>query len=282
MIKLWQGVVLGIIQGATEFIPVSSSGHLALAQNLFRGFEQPGLLFDVGLHVATSLAVVVYFYKDILGLLKRNADNEVAEKMSGSGELTPINWKLVWVMALAMVPTGIIGFLLKDIVEDSFEQPMFVAMFLVITGLFLYIADLVAKKNEGELKDKDPGIRQVIVIGIAQGLAVFPGISRSGATISAGIFTGVRGDYATRFSFLLSVPAVLCASALSVVRHRAEILNFQAWEILVYLAGMTCAFVVGYFSIKLVFTVVRSFSLRWFGMYCLVVGGATILVLTLR
>jgi len=202
--------------------------------------------------------------------------------MAGSGELTPIDWKLVWVMVIAMVPTGIIGFLLKDIVEESFEQPMFVAMFLVITGLILYIADLAAKQNESKLLQKDPGVRQSIIIGIAQGLAVFPGISRSGATISAGIFTGIRGDYATRFSFLLSVPAVLCASALSVIKNREQMMNFQAHEILVYLAGMTCAFVVGYFSIRIVFNVVRRLSLRWFGMYCLVVGGATVLILTLR
>lgn len=282
MIKLWQGVVLGLIQGLTEFLPVSSSGHLALAQNLLKGFNQPGLLFDVGLHLATSLAVVVYFYQDIRGLLKRNAGQEVAEKMAESGALKPIDWKLVWVMVIAMIPTGIIGFLLKDIVESSFEQPIIVAMFLVVTGLILFIADLVARKNEGLLLDKDPGPWQAVVIGAAQGLAVFPGISRSGATIATGIFTGVRGDYAARFSFLLSVPAVLAASALSVIRHSEEINNFQAREILVYLAAMFCAFGAGYLSIRLVFSVVRKLKLSWFGMYCMVVGGATILILTVR
>jgi undecaprenyl-diphosphatase len=281
MINWWEGMVLGLIQGATEFLPVSSSGHLALAQALFKDFSQPGLLFDVSLHLATALAVVVYFYKDILGLFARNTGQEAADIMLKSGELTRIRWKLVWMIVIAMVPTGIIGFALKDLVETSFSKPLFVGIFLIITALILFLADLVARKRAALLQAQDPGIWQAIIIGVSQGIAVFPGISRSGATISTGICTGVRGDYAARFSFLLSVPAVLAASALSLVKERSAITAFQSQEIFVYLLSMACAFVVGYFSIKLVFNLVKRARLSWFGLYCLVVGTATVLILSM-
>lgn len=272
MINWREGMVLGIIQGATEFLPVSSSGHLALAQALFKDFSQPGLLFDVCLHLATALAVVVYFYKDILGLFARNAGQEAADEMTGSGKLKRVGWSLVWMMVIAMIPTGIIGFALKDRVEASFTKPLFIGIFLIITSVVLFLADFAARKRADSLKAQDPGIWQAIVIGISQGLAVFPGISRSGATISTGIYTGVRGDYSARFSFLLSVPAVLAASALSLVKERSAIAAFQTHEIVVYLLAMACAFVVGYFSIKLVFNLVRRARLGWFGIYCLVLG----------
>jgi len=271
-------MVLGIIQGATEFLPVSSSGHLALAQALFKNFKQPGLLFDVSLHLATALAVVVYFYRDILGLFRRNAEQEAADEMTGSGKLMRINWNLVWMMVIAMVPTGIIGFALKDRVEASFTKPLCVGIFLIITALILFLADLAARKRPGALKAQDPGMWQAIIIGISQGLAVFPGISRSGATISTGIYTGVRGDYSARFSFLLSVPAVLAASALSLFKERSAIMGFQWQEIFAYLLAMASAFVVGYFSIKLVFNLVKRARLSWFGIYCLIVGGLVVVV----
>lgn len=281
MIKWWQGLVLGTLQGLTEFLPVSSSGHLALAQNLFQGFAQPGVLFDVALHLATSVAVVVYFYQDLLLLLKRDAGKEDAG-MSGSGEMTKLRWGLVWPLLFATVPTGVIGYLLKDRVEASFEKPLFVGIFLLVTALILFAADMVLRLRKEALKAQDPGLWQSVVIGIAQGLAVFPGISRSGATIAAGIFTGNRGDYAARFSFLLSVPAVLGASALSLLKEREALVGFSGQDLGVYLLGMLAAFVVGYFSIKLMFSVVRRVRLSWFGIYCAVVGVATIIITSWR
>ena len=282
MIKWWQGLVLGAIQGLTEFFPVSSSGHLALAQSLFKGFEQPGVLFNVALHVATSLAVVVYFYKDLVGLLKLRAGSEEAEKMSGTGELKRFDWKLAWPIILAMIPTGIIGYSLKDKVEETFKEPIYVGYFLLITAVVLIVADVVAKRRKDLLKPADPGLWQSFVIGIAQGLAVFPGISRSGATISTGIFAGTRGDYAARFSFLLSVPAVLAAACLSLLKHHAEIAQFEVQQLFPYLLGMAAAFVVGYLTIIWMFKVVRRVRLTWFGIYCAVVGCATIIILSLR
>ena len=280
MINWEQGLVFGIIQGLTEFFPVSSSGHLALAQSLFKGFEQPGVLFDVAMHVATSVAVVVYFRKELVGLLKRSGDKEA--EMSGVGKLERIHWTLVWPIVLAMIPTGIIGYSLKHKVESTFKEPIYVGYFLLITAVVLIAADFVARKNKDTLKAADPNLWQSIVIGIAQGLAVFPGISRSGSTISAGIFTGVRGDYAARFSFLLSVPAVLAAAALSVLKERHAITALSSNEILAYLLGMAAAFAVGYLTIGWMFKIVRRVRLSWFGIYCLVAGGATVIILSLR
>jgi len=281
MIKWWQGLVLGMLQGLTEFLPVSSSGHLALAQNLFQGFAQPGVLFDVALHLATSVAVVVYFYQDLVSLLKREAGKE-AVAMSGSGEMEKLGWSLGWPLIAAMVPTGVIGFLLKDRVVASFQKPLFVGIFLLITALVLFAADLVFRLRKDALLAKDPGLWQSLIIGIAQGLAVFPGISRSGATIATGIFTGSRGDYAARFSFLLSVPAVLGASALSLFKERDALLGFPAQELWSYLLGMLAAFIVGYFSIKLMFLVVKRVRLSWFGIYCAGVGLATVIIMSWR
>jgi len=281
MVNWWQGLALGIVQGLTEFLPVSSSGHLALAQQLLPGFSQPGVLFDVCLHLATALAVVIYFYQDLVGLLKRKAGGEVSV-MSGGGALKQADWKLMGAIVIATIPTGALGWLLKDRVESTFQQPIFVGGFLVITALMLFGADLAARWRKEFLQGQDPGGWQSIVIGVAQGLAVFPGISRSGATISAGIFTGSRGDYAARFSFLCSVPAVLGAAMLSLWDERSAIAGFQAPELLAYGLGMLAALVAGYFSIGLMFKVVRRTRLSWFGIYCAVAGGTTILVMSLR
>ena len=277
MIKWWQGLALGALQGATEFLPVSSSGHLALGQSLIKNFQQPGLLFDLALHIATAVAVLVYFWRDILELLKRKREEEAEEKMK-SRELKSLNWRLLGIMLISLIPTAIIGYLLKDSAEKAFEKPIIVGSCLLITALILFLADYVAKKRFQLFPEKEPSINQALLIGIAQGLAVFPGISRSGATIATGIFSGVRGDYSARFSFLLSVPAVLGASLLSVLEERKALLEFQAQEIISYLLGMAGAFLVGYLSIRLVFETIKRIKLSGFGIYCLIIGGGVILV----
>jgi len=282
MTQWWQGLALGALQGLTEFLPVSSSGHLVLAQSLLPGFSQPGVLFDVALHLATALAVVVYFKQDLIGLLKRKAENEAVGTMVENAELERINWKLVWMMILALIPTGIIGFLLKDLAQAQFENPFGVGLFLILTGAILFSADLAARKKPAWLQAQDPGIWQSLVIGAAQGLAVFPGLSRSGATISAGIFSKVRGDYSARFSFLLSVPAVLGVSLVSLLEEREALWQFQRGEILAYLLGMAGAFIIGYWSIRLVLAMVRRIRLSWFGGYCVVVGVITVLIWNLK
>jgi len=277
MIKWWQGLALGVIQGATEFLPVSSSGHLALGQSLLKNFQQPGLLFDLALHMGTAGAVVVYFWRDIWVLLKRKREEEAEEKMK-SGELKQLNWRLLGIMLISLIPTAIIGYWLKDPAEKAFEKTIIVGICLLITALILFLADYIAKKRLSLFSEKEPSITQALLIGIAQGLAVFPGISRSGATIATGIFSGVRGDYSARFSFLISVPAVLGASLLSVLEEHNAFLEFQAQELISYLLGMASAFLVGYLSIRLVFETIKRIKLSWFGIYCLIIGGGVILV----
>ncbi len=278
MRQWWQDLLLGMIQGATEFLPVSSSGHLVLAQSLLPGFKQPGVLFDVLLHLATALAVVVYFYQDLIGLLKRRVVIGEAEARDGSGGLTRMNWRLVGMMILALIPTGIIGFLLKDFAQAQFQNPSGVGLFLILTGVILFSADLAARKKPAWIKAHDPNLWQSLGIGVAQGLAVFPGLSRSGATISTGIFCGARGDYSARFSFLLSVPAVLGAALVSLLDQREDLARLQGNDILGYLLGMAAAFIVGYISIRLMFAVVKKIKLSWFGGYCVAVGLATVII----
>jgi len=287
-------LALGTLQGLTEFLPVSSSGHLVLAQSILKGFHQPGILFDVALHLATAMAVVVYFKKELIGLtkrkdgsesrvdapghLERSTAKEEAEEMEKGGKLEQMRWKLVWMMVLALIPTGIIGLLLKDIAEEQFGNPFGVSVFLLLSGVILFASDIIARNKPGWLKSKEPGILQALIIGTAQGLAVFPGLSRSGATISAGIFSGVQGQYSARFSFLVSVPAVLGASLVEMIDERGAITQFQSSEILAYILGMASAFIVGYLSIRLVFSAIRKIKLSWFGGYCVVAGLVGMLV----
>ncbi len=277
MVEWWQGLILGVVQGATEFLPISSSGHLALIQNLFQNFQQPGLLFDLCLHLATALAVVVYFRKELAGLISRGGKEQ--KLMSGSEKLELISWNLILVIIISLIPTAIVGFALKDFAESCFVKPSYVGGFLIFTGLILFFADYYARRAQN-LFAQDPEIKRGLLIGLAQGISVLPGISRSGITIATGIFTGIRGDYSARFSFLLSVPAILGASFISLFQERAELVRFSNQEILSYLLGMASAFLVGYFSIKLVFSAVRRIRLSWFGIYCLV-AGSTSLILSL-
>jgi len=273
MIQWWQGIILGIIQGATEFLPVSSSGHLAVVQNLFKNFHQPGVLFDLLLHLATALAVVIYFKKELVGLFGRRQREKL---MKNAEKLKPINKKLILVIFVSLLPTAIVGFSVKDIAEKCFEKPFAVGLFLIFTALLLFLADFSAKRSSLQV-EADPGFGRGILIGLAQGLAVFPGISRSGATISAGIFSGLRGDYSARFSFLLGVPAILGASFLELIEKRNELAGIAESELSAYLLGMVSAFLVGYFCISLVFKVVRRVKLSWFGIYCLFLGAIVIL-----
>jgi len=249
-------ILLGILQGATEFLPVSSSGHLALAQNLLDDFAQPGLVFDILLHVGTMVAVIGYFWRDLVGLLTspwRRDDTALIQR------------RMLLLIILGSVPTAIIGLTCKDIFEGLFEQPMIVCLMLLITGGLLVVAERyrTTDRTEGAMTWKD-----ALTVGTVQGLAIIPGISRSGSTIAALLLRGVDGATAARFSFLLALPAIFGAALLSI----KDIQQIETTLVPVYLAGTGAALFTGLLCIHLLMGVIRKRRLRWFAFYCWGVG----------
>ena len=254
--NLSEALLLGALQGATEFLPVSSSGHLVLAQNLISGFSQPGILFDVTLHLGTLIAIAIYFWRDLSGLLTC---------CGRRGPAAEVERRLLRLLIAGSIPTAIIGLTFKHQVERMFESPALVAGMLLVTGTLLFIAD---RYRPGTRREESLTTSDAILTGIAQGVAIIPGISRSGSTIVALLLRDVSGETAARFSFLLSMPAVGGAALLSL--RDAE--KLVPGELPVYLAGAGVAMIVGMLAIHLLLGVLRRRRLGWFAVYCWLVG----------
>jgi len=258
-----QAILLGLIQGLTEFLPVSSSGHLAIAQHFLSGFSQPGVLFDVLLHFGTMLAVVLYFRRDLANLLT-SPFQKSAEALR--------HRRLLVLLLLGSVPTALIGLTFKDFFEGMFENIPFIALMLLITGTLLFVSE---KFRRGHRREDQMDIVDALLVGTVQGCAIIPGISRSGSTIAALLLRGVDGETAARFSFLLALPAVFGATLLS-LRHLSEV---ATGEVPIYLAGAGVAFIVGLLSIHLLLAVIRKRRLFAFAIYCWA-AGAVVFALT--
>jgi undecaprenyl-diphosphatase len=270
-LPVWQAVLLGVLQGLTEFIPISSSAHLAIVQYHLPGFEQPGVLFDVVLHMGTLGAVVIYFASDLTDLIKNIFHRGVKQNEQAEDKLATPGWRLMGGIILASIPTAIIGLLLETRIEALFQSMNAVGAGLLATAVLLVLADLAAWKA-GKRKPQDPGVLQSLLIGVAQGIAVIPGISRSGASISTGILAGVDGRSALRFSFLLLLPAAGGAMLLTALKHADEIAKFQANMVISYITGAAVALGVGYVCISLLELVVKRGRLSYFSIYCALLG----------
>lgn len=246
-------LLLGLVQGLTEFFPVSSSGHLVLAQAIL-GVHANGILMEVVLHVATALVVVGYYREKAVDLLRPRFD-EARNR-----------YRLAIIVGL--IPTGIVGVLLKDRIEALFERPGPTIAALAFTGVFL-LATRFAPPRERRIT-----LRIAFVIGVAQAIAILPGISRSGATIACALFLGVRRDEAAEFSFLLSVPAILGAALLTAREMSAEAAG--GGVVLPALLGGVAAALSGYLALRLLVRLVVKGRFYRFGWYCLalaLVGG---------
>lgn len=252
--------LLGLIQGLTEFLPVSSSGHLAITQYFLPGFEQPGLLFDVLLHFATTMAVVIYFREDILRLLTSffRSDPEAGDDRH-----------TVWMILIGSIPTAIIGISGKDFFESLFENILLIGCMLILTAIVLIVAERSRKNGRGLAQIR---YNDALLVGVVQGLAIIPGISRSGSTIAALLIRGIEGEAAARFSFLLALPAICGAMVLSL----GDLQHVSWGELPAYLLGFVIAFGSGLLAIRWLMAVVRRKRLAWFAVYCLLVGGSLI------
>lgn len=252
--------LLGLIQGLTEFLPVSSSGHLAIAQHFLAGFEQPGLLYDVLLHAATTLAVVIYFRRDVWNLLSclfRPVEQSRQDR------------HVLFMLVVGSVPTAVIGFSGKDFFEGLFENLTVIGLMLIVTATLLILAEKI--RRDGRPLDRiNP--KDALLVGLTQGLAIIPGISRSGSTIACLLLRGIDGEAAARFSFLLALPAVGGAMLLSL----KDVQHVAVADLPIYGLGAATAFVSGLFAIRCLMNVVKRKRLIGFAIYCLLVGSSVL------
>lgn len=265
-----QDIVLGIVQGLTEFLPISSSGHLVVVPALF-DWDQPSLTFDLVLHIGTLLAVVTVFRRDLWAL---------AVGVVGGGAEPRRARRTVLLLALASVPAAIVGISLESFFEDLFERPGWALCFWVVSGLIILAAEHVADRRRatdgGRTEDVDAP--RALGVGLAQATAIAPGISRSGATISVGLASGVSREDATRFSFLLSIPAILGAALTQVPDVTGGDFDLTASV----LAGFVAATISGYVAVVWLLRYVRTHSLRPFAVYLFAAAACSAVVLTLR
>jgi undecaprenyl-diphosphatase len=256
----WEALILGIIQGLTEFLPVSSSGHLELGKVILGNESLPeeSLLFTVVVHAATALSTIVVFRNDILEILKGLFQFKWNEE-------TQFSVKII----LSMMPAAIIGVLFNEQIEALFSRKiLLVGAMLILTGLLLFLADR-AKKT-----DKKVGLANALIIGVSQAVAVLPGISRSGATISTSVLLGIDREKAARFSFLMVVPLILGKMAKDLLDGN---ISSETTDLMPLAVGFTAAFVAGLLACTWMISLVKKSQLRYFSYYCFVVGFGSIL-----
>jgi len=262
--NVFEAVILGIVQGLTEFLPVSSSGHLVLMQKIF-GVTEPALFFDTMLHAGTLLAVFLVLWKDIWVIIRR-----------------PIQ-PLTGLLILATIPTVIAALVFKDAVEHAFESGQFLGFSFLLTASLLCAAELLSRRQisaqahigdgNGPKKAKDMNWLDALVIGLLQAVAIIPGVSRSGATISGALSRGLDRDFTARFSFLLSIPAILGAvlfQAKDLITDGAAAAGSLGTGAVV--AGTAISAIVGFFAIRLMMKIIRERSLFGFAIYTAILG----------
>lgn len=271
MLEYLNALIIGLIQGLTEFLPVSSSGHLVLSQHLL-GVKMPGLTFEIFLHFGTLISVFWVFRRRLFEILKGFL--ALFKKEEWAKFKTSEDRWLGLLLILGSIPTAIIGLLIQDYVVKAFENTLFVGVALLITGALLWIADVLpgGKKDMGKVTVLD-----AMLIGTFQGLAIFPGISRSGSTISGALYRGLDRKTAAEYSFLLSIPAVLGASLLELVDIVKGGQMGTDW--LFYLVGIVAAAVAGIFAIRFFISLLVNNKLRYFSIYCWMVGILVIIFL---
>jgi len=265
MIDWFEALVLGVVQGATEYLPVSSSGHLVIFQHLF-GLTEPALLFDIVLHVATLLVVLWFYRRDIVDLLHQSlaAVGELArgETWSASQRKYP-GFRLAALIVVGTIPTALIGITLQETFEALFGSLRIVGAMLWVTGLIL-LATRFATRGERGIGDMK--WVEALLIGLVQGLAITPGISRSGSTIAVALLLGIQRETAARYSFLLSVPSIVGALILE-LGDAGNSVGLAAT-----LLGFAAALLTGYFCLAFLVRIVKKGKLAWFAPYCFLVG----------
>jgi undecaprenyl-diphosphatase len=250
---VFQAIILGIIQGITEWLPISSSGHLAITQHFF-GLELP-IAFDVLLHLGSLIVVIIFFWKEIKNLI------------IGTINLKKESLTLLSFIILATLPIAFFGYFFGDVIGDAFQSLLMIGIGLLFTSLMLFLSrynfsGIIKKTN----KHQKLRWYNALIIGIFQAVALFPGISRSGSTISSGLLQGIKREDVARFSFIIFIPAMLGALILE-YRNITLIENTLALII-----GTIVSAIVGYFTLKLLMFIIKKNKFSWFSLYCLILG----------
>ncbi len=261
--NLIKSIILAILQGLTEFLPISSSGHLVLAQHLL-GVKKSGIDFEVFVHFGTMLSVLVIFRKDIIEILRSFFTKILNFNKLKANVQNDENFKTALLIIWASIPAGIVGILFEDKIEIVFQNPKLTSLFLIITGLILF-STRFAKNNP----TKDFDFISSLFVGIAQAFAILPGISRSGTTITTGMLVGINGVKSARFSFLLSIPVIFGATLLKTT----EIFQHSLFDkIPLLLFSSLIAFISGYIAIKFLLKLISRGNFNLFSYYCLLIG----------
>lgn len=286
--KVLQAVMMGLLQGITEFLPVSSSGHLALIKGIFGYESDTGVLFDVLLHFATLISICAVFFKDIVrlatefvGMMADIFGNAAAFSKSLSDNNQPRYRKIisspyrkfVLCMLISTVPTAVLGMLLRKVVEFTSTNLMVVGICLIGTGLCLFLSDYL---NISDKKLKEANYGDAFCIGVVQGAATLPGLSRSGTTITAALLCGFDRKFAAKYSFIMSIPAVLGALIIELTQIGHETITGS--DVGCCFLGMLVATAVGFFALKITMNLVVSKYFKYFSFYCFGIGAVSILV----
>ena len=274
-----KAIIMGIIQGVAEFLPISSSGHLVIFKILLKMNTDTGMLFDVLLHLGTLVAVFIVFWEDIKALIVEGfsllfdcaynigclfrKDKKYRKIVD-----TPYR-RFVMLIIVSTIPTGILGILLKDVIELSSETLLIPGCMLLLTGVLLTIADRISGTT---VTEKDATYGNAALIGTAQGIATMPGLSRSGTTIAACLLCGFDRNFAVRYSFIMSIPAILGALLLELLDFSASTISIGVVEWAAYVVGTIVSGIVGYICIKTMLVIVRGKKFKYFAWYCFGMG----------
>jgi undecaprenyl-diphosphatase len=258
-----QAAILGLVQGLGEFLPISSSAHLVLIPWLFK-WNDPGLTFDIALHIGTLIAVAIYFWKDWLRLITKG----LTDARSREGQL-------FWYIVAATIPGALVGFLLEKKAETIFREPVLIATMLILLGIVLYWADRKSVKN---IEMNSITFKISLLIGLSQAFAIIPGVSRSGITMTMGLFMGLTREGAARFSFLLAAPIIFGAALIKVpfLISNPSVININ------FIIGILISFIVGILSIGFLLRYIQTRNFLPFAWYRFILGSLVIVIVLMR
>jgi undecaprenyl-diphosphatase len=269
----FQAVILGAVQGLTEFLPVSSSGHLVIFQHLFH-LKESEVLFDVGVHVGTLVAVIIFFRKELYSIIAsvfRFFNGFLGQKVSFADASQDTDIKLALLIIAGTIPTGILGLFFHTIVDRIFSSVVLVGLMLIVTGSLLIIT--VRIKNNGKRIERF-SIKDALIIGLMQGISIMPGISRSGSTIAVGLLLGMERETSARFSFLLSIPAIIGAAILEF----KDVSAYPPANITPMLIGAFTSCLIGYGALGSLVYIVKKGRLHFFAPYCFAAGVIALII----
>lgn len=260
--SILQAIIYGIVQGLGEFLPISSTAHIILLPWLF-GWEYFGLSFDIALHLGTLVAVVAFFWKDWIKLIK-----------AGLTDTKSTDGKLFWYLVLACIPGGILGVLFEEQIETVFRSPLIIGIMLILMGFVLYLAD---KWSKSTVELKNIGLKRSLLIGVSQAIAMIPGVSRSGITMATGRLLELNREDAARFTFLLSTPFIFASGV-----YKAKDLVSVQVELVPFIVAIVTAAIVGALSIKFILNYLKNKGFGIFFVYRIILGAFVIITALLR